>query len=301
MSSVIMSMLGGGPAAAGAADTAAASSDNPLMNAFNTSRANNNTGPGVLKQLLGTLTGGGSPDTGASSTDNFSGGQASAPANTNPTPIANQPQGNLAPTDDTSLTPLPQARPASAPASPYAQPTAIDPAGIEQLRQSLLTDAGQRDPNNPNGLAGRMSSPNSKLDMQSQGDEAQSIDNSFRSPTPTGAPQKAQQPQTPNSARKSDAFPTGQTEPGNIDLSTRPVVHNSNGSISTVRSITVTDSDGHAVLIPTVVGDKVVSNKDAIAHYQKTGQHLGKFNSEAAADQYAESLHNDQAEMYKGR
>lgn len=298
MSSVIMSMLGGGPAAVGAADTAAASSDNPLLSAFNTSRANNNTGPGVLKQLMGSLTGN---PTDVGSTDSFSAAPGTNAADTNPTPSASQKQANLAPADgtDPGIVPLPQARPATA--SPYAQPTAIDPAGIEQLRQSLLTDAGQRDPNNPNGLAGRMASPNSKLDMQSQGDEAQSIDNSFRSPTPTGAPQKAQQPQTPNSARKSDAFPTGQTEPGNIDLSTRPVVHNSNGSISTVRSITVTDSDGHAVLIPTVVGDKVVSNKDAIAHYQKTGQHLGKFNSEAAADQYAESLHNDQAEMYKGR
>lgn len=92
--------------------------------------------------------------------------------------------------------------------------------------------------------------------------------------------------------------PQGQTEKGNIDLNNRPMVKNSDGSTSTVRSITVTNDDGSAVLIPTVIGDKVVSNKDAIDHYNKTGQHLGKFESEEAADDYAGKLHDAQAKQY---
>lgn len=92
----------------------------------------------------------------------------------------------------------------------------------------------------------------------------------------------------------------GLTEAGNIDIHNRPVVHNADGTISTVRSITVED-DGGYVLIPTVVGDRVVSNKEAIQHYLKTGEHLGKFKSQKAADQYGESLHEDQAVEYKDR
>ncbi len=92
--------------------------------------------------------------------------------------------------------------------------------------------------------------------------------------------------------------PSGQTEPGNINLNNRPMVKNPDGSTSTVRSITVANDDGSAVLIPTVVDGKVVSNADAIAHYNKTGEHLGKFDSEDSADAYAERLHNSQAKQY---
>lgn len=55
----------------------------------------------------------------------------------------------------------------------YAQPSALDSQAIEELRQSLLTDSGQRDPNNPNGLAARMNSPYSKLDQEQQMGDAQ--------------------------------------------------------------------------------------------------------------------------------
>lgn len=75
------------------------------------------------------------------------------------------------------------------------------------------------------------------------------------------------------------------------------MVHNADGSISTVRSITISEN-GHAVLIPTVVGNAVVSNKEAIAHYKATGEHLGKFATEEAADKYAQSLHEEQAKEY---
>lgn len=86
--------------------------------------------------------------------------------------------------------------------------------------------------------------------------------------------------------------------PGNINLNRRPVVQNPDGSVSTVRSINFTDENGKAVLIPTVVNGKVVSNEEAINHYYRTGEHLGIFDSEASASQYGQSLHESQARQY---
>lgn len=92
--------------------------------------------------------------------------------------------------------------------------------------------------------------------------------------------------------------PIGMIVPGNINLHTRPTVHNADGTISTVRSITIDGDAGTFVLIPTVVGDKVVSNQDAIDYWRRTGENLGTFRTEADADAYAESLHEDQAKEY---
>jgi hypothetical protein len=86
--------------------------------------------------------------------------------------------------------------------------------------------------------------------------------------------------------------------PGNINLNNRPVVHNPDGSISTVRSITITDNQGRAILIPTVVNGRVVSNDEAINHYRQTGEHLGVFSNEPAANAYAQNLHQQQAKQY---
>lgn len=93
------------------------------------------------------------------------------------------------------------------------------------------------------------------------------------------------------------AQPKGLLEPGNIDIHNRPIVHNPDGSISTVRSISV-GTDRGEVLIPTVVGDRVVSNDDAIRHYQQTGENLGYFDNADDATVYAKALHEEQAKEY---
>lgn len=86
----------------------------------------------------------------------------------------------------------------------------------------------------------------------------------------------------------------GLLTPGNIDLSNRPRVKNPDGSTSTVRSMSF-EQDGKEVLVPTVVDGRVVSNDAAIAHYKKTGEHLGIFTTPAAATAFAQQLHESEA------
>lgn len=91
-----------------------------------------------------------------------------------PTPTAKQRQRSMAPVNPNNQD-LDRAPPQN-----YAQPTALDPQQIEELRQSLLSDSGQRDPNNPNGLAGRMTGPYSNLDQGAGMQEAQGIADKIR-------------------------------------------------------------------------------------------------------------------------
>lgn len=89
--------------------------------------------------------------------------------------------------------------------------------------------------------------------------------------------------------------PIGLLAVGNIDVGTRPAVNNPDGSVSTVRSISINDN-GKEILIPTVVNGRVVSNSDAIAAYRKTGQHLGVFDTPEHATAFAQNLHQQEAQ-----
>jgi len=85
---------------------------------------------------------------------------------------------------------------------------------------------------------------------------------------------------------------------GNIDLDNRPVVKNPDGSISTVRSISV-NIDGKEVLLPTIDDSgRTLTTEEAVDLYRKTGKHLGMFQTPEEATSYAKWLHEDQARKY---
>lgn len=95
--------------------------------------------------------------------------------------------------------------------------------------------------------------------------------------------------------------PMGLLEQGNIDLAKRPVVHNPDGSISTVRSMGV-NLDGREVLIPTVSDDgRIMGDDEAVDAYRKSGRHLGIFDTPDNSTAYAKRLHQQQERMYRGR
>jgi hypothetical protein len=105
-----------------------------------------------------------------------------------------------------------------------------------------------------------------------------------------GEPEK-----TPIYITPSISNPKGMIEQGNINLNNRPRVKNPDGSISTVRSISI-EEDGKEILIPTVSNSgKIMTDEEAITEYKKTGENLGIFDSSENATNYARKLHIDQS------
>lgn len=94
-----------------------------------------------------------------------------------------------------------------------------------------------------------------------------------------------------------DTSASGLVAPGNIDLANRQIVHNADGSISTELSFSIGTDKGE-VLIPQVVNGHMLTEKQAIAHYNRTGENLGTFTNVQAADAYAQVLHEKQGKRY---
>jgi len=84
---------------------------------------------------------------------------------------------------------------------------------------------------------------------------------------------------------------------GNIDLQIKKPIKNKDGTISTVRTIGI-EADGAYINIPTVIGGKVVSDKEAVDHYRRTRKHLGKYKTRNERDAAARQLSKDQGRKY---
>lgn len=91
----------------------------------------------------------------------------------------------------------------------------------------------------------------------------------------------------------------GLVAPGNIDLKNRPQHWNADGSVSTVRSMSIGTDDGE-VLIPTIRQDGYAMSPDeAELEYRRSGRHLGIFRTPEEATAYAERLHKMQAQSVR--
>lgn len=93
--------------------------------------------------------------------------------------------------------------------------------------------------------------------------------------------------------------PKGLIAEGNIDLNDQPVVKNKDGTVSTVRSITI-EEDGRFIVIPTVTPwGEVITDKQAVDLYHEEYKHLGVFNTQEDADNFAKRLHESEAKRVK--
>lgn len=89
----------------------------------------------------------------------------------------------------------------------------------------------------------------------------------------------------------------GMVKAGNIDLTKRPIVHRANGEVSSLYSASFGTPDGE-VLVPLISQDgKVLSIEEAKKQYAKDGKSLGVFKTPAAADEFANFLHEHQGKF----
>ena len=84
---------------------------------------------------------------------------------------------------------------------------------------------------------------------------------------------------------------------GNVNLNNRPVIKNKDKSISTSSSASY-GLDGEEVLLPTIINGKRATDDEVIAHYRKTGKHLGKFKTPQEATAHAKKLSKRQGDNY---
>lgn len=93
---------------------------------------------------------------------------------------------------------------------------------------------------------------------------------------------------------------------GNIDLYDRPIYKNADGSISTVDSVTY-EINGKYVVLPTIVRDengkakRLNTDEEILAHYEKTGEFLGVFDTLEDSNGYANKVHSAQAYYYSDK
>lgn len=101
---------------------------------------------------------------------------------------------------------------------------------------------------------------------------------------------------------RTDAPSDGVLAPPTLDLRHRPSVPNPiAGGMSTVYSASF-DIDGKEVLLPLADAGRILSEKEALAKYKLTGQHLGIYASREAATRAAQQIHRDyEAGKYQER
>lgn len=108
----------------------------------------------------------------------------------------------------------------------------------------------------------------------------------------------AQLPPDPYRSSTVVGNPPGLVEDGNIDLTSRPQVKLPDGRTATVRSRSF-NFDGDEVLLPTISDDgRILTDDEAVAQYQESGRHLGKFKDSASANEYALNLSAQQQKFY---
>ena len=87
---------------------------------------------------------------------------------------------------------------------------------------------------------------------------------------------------------------------GNIDINHRPPVRAGGGKVATVLTVSFeleADGRGYEVLVPRVINGRIVTPRQAFLSFQKTGRHLGIFDSAEHANSYGVKLHKQQAAL----